>query len=142
MTLVVEPTPDFGDRLRAAAREAERETGRAEATSDEVTSSLTKRLVRAIVGFFLVALGIAALPLPGPGWLIVIIGLTLLPYAWAERTVRLIRRKIPGVPEDGHIPMSSWVIMGVLVITASVVSFLWGDDIVSWTKDNWNRRFA
>ena len=134
--------PDFGDRLRAAAREAERETGREETTSDEVTSSLTIRMVRTIAGFFFVTLGIAALPLPGPGWLIVIIGLSLLPYAWAERTVRLIRRRIPGVPEDGRIPTASWVIMGVLVIAASVISFLWGDDIVSWTKDTWNHLFA
>ena len=137
------PAPDSADdepflqRLREAAYEAERETGRREATPEEVERSLVRRMLRAIAGFFVIAIGIAALPLPGPGWVIIIVGLSLLPFAWAERTIRLIRRKIPGVPEDGRIPTHMWVIMGALVVGATMISILWGSDIAGWASDTW-----
>ena len=42
----------------------------------------------------LIGVGLAGLLLPGPGWVMIIFGLSLLPFAWAERTVLLIRRKV------------------------------------------------
>ena len=98
------------DRLGAAAVEAEFRTGRREETVEEAERSVVLRLLRAIAGFFIIGIGIAALPLPGPGWLLIIIGLSLLPFAWAERTILLIRRKI---------------------------SFLYGDDISRWVASLW-----
>ena len=128
----------FGERLRAAAREAEVLTGRHEETEAEISRSLALRMVRTVGGFLLVGLGIVALPLPGPGWLIIIIGLSLLPYTWAERTVRLIRRRIPGIPEEGSIGLRQWVVMGALVAAAVTGSLLWGDDVSQWASDTWS----
>ena len=130
------PHEPFRQRLREAAEEAERQTGVREETEEEVRHSLRLRLIRTVVGFVVIALGIAALPLPGPGWLIIIVGLNLLPFAWAERTIRLIRRKVPGVPEQGNVPVHTWVIMAVLMAAATTVSVIWGDDIGSWVRND------
>lgn len=125
------------DRLGAAAVEAEFRTGRREETVEEAERGVVLRLLRAIAGFFIIGVGIAALALPGPGWLLIIIGLSLLPFAWAERTILLIRRKIPGVPEEGSIPLHTWLIMGALLITFTTISFLYGDDISRWIAGLW-----
>jgi len=46
-----------------------------------------KRLIRIVVGFTLLILGIAALVLPGPGWLTIALALTILAteFVWARR---------------------------------------------------------
>lgn len=125
------------DRLSAAAIEAEIETGHHEETVEEARRGVIVRLARIIAGFSIMAIGIAALPLPGPGWLIIIFGLTLLPFAWAERTVLLIRQKIPGVPAEGTIPLRTWIIMGVLLVVFTTGSILFGDDISQWLAGLW-----
>jgi len=129
-----EPEESFLQRLREAAEEAERQTGRHEETEEEIRRGLTRRMIRAVVGFVVIGLGIAALPLPGPGWLIIIVGLNLLPFSWAERTVRLIRRKVPGVPEEGRVPVHTWIVMAVLTVSVVTVSLLWGDDLREWAR--------
>ena len=125
------------ERLNAAAIEAELETGRREETMEEARRGVVIRLARIIGGFTVIGLGIAALPLPGPGWLIIIFGLSLLPFAWAERTIRLIRRKIPGVPEDGTIPLRTWIIMGVLLVIFTTLSIRYGHIVTEWLAGLW-----
>ena len=46
-----------------------------------------KRLVRIVVGFTLLVVGIAALVLPGPGWLTIALALAILSteFVWAQR---------------------------------------------------------
>ena len=137
-TIQRQPNEDqesFSRRVREAAIEAERQTGAYELTEIEARRSLTLRMFRTIAGFVVMAIGVAALPLPGPGWLIIIVGLNLLPFAWAERTIRLIRRKVPGVPEDGRVPVHTWLIMGVLTVAFTTVSIVWGDYIGDWVRD-------
>jgi uncharacterized protein (TIGR02611 family) len=129
-----EPQEPFNERLRKAAEEAERLTGREERTEAELRRSLTIRLVRVVAGFVIMALGVVALPLPGPGWLIILVGLNLLPFAWAERTIRLIRRKVPGVPEEGSVPVHTWVVMATLTVAVTTVSLLWGDELGDWVR--------
>jgi uncharacterized protein (TIGR02611 family) len=129
-----EPNETFRERLRDAAEEAERQTGRLERTDEEVDRSLTIRFVRIVVGFVVMALGVVALPLPGPGWLIILVGLNLLPFAWAERTIRLIRRKVPGVPEEGSVPVHTWIVMATLTVAVTTVSLVWGDEIGHWVR--------
>lgn len=133
-----DPDENLRHRIVDAALEAERQTGPPEGTEEEVRRNVIARLARAGVGFALVLVGIVLLPLPGPGWLLIILGLSLLPYSWAERTVRLIRRKIPGVPEDGVIPVHTWIIIVVLVAGAVAVSLVWGDNIGAWASDRWH----
>ena len=49
-----------------------------------------------IVGRLIVAFGIVAIPLPGPGWLIVIAGLFVLAteFLWAERLLEFTRQHV------------------------------------------------
>lgn len=132
-----EPHESWVERLNAAAIEAELETGRREETMEEARRGVIIRLARIIGGFTVIGIGVAALPLPGPGWLIIIFGLSLLPFAWAERTIRLIRRKIPGVPEDGTIPMRTWIIMGVLLVIFTTLSIRYGYIVTEWLAGLW-----
>ena len=58
--------------------------------------ALAYRLVVGIVGGLIVVLGLALVPLPGPGWLIVFLGLGILAteFAWAERLLDFGRRTL------------------------------------------------
>lgn len=49
-----------------------------------------------IVGFVILIGGVAAIPLPGPGWLIVIGGLFVLAteFTWAERLLEFTKRHV------------------------------------------------
>lgn len=132
-----EPHHEWADRLSAAAIEAERETGRYEETVEEARRGVLIRMARIVGGFTVIGIGLAGLALPGPGWLIIIFGLSLLPFAWAERTIRLIRRKIPGVPEDGTIPLRTWIIMGVLLVVFFTLSVLYGHYVTEWIAGLW-----
>lgn len=120
-----------------AALEAETSTGAAERTEAEARRHLLGRLARTAGGFALVGVGLAGLVLPGPGWLLVLLGLGLLPYAWAQRTIRAIRRRVPGIPEDGRIPTSTWVGMGAVVALASALTVLFGAEISIWLAGLW-----
>ena len=126
---------DASRELLAAATQAEYQTGAEEQNESEAHRHVGIRIARMIGGFILVGVGIAAIPLPGPGWLLIILGLSLLPFAWAERTVRVIRRRVPGVPEDGRIPPLTWVVMGALIVGVSAVSVLFGAEITKWVVD-------
>jgi uncharacterized protein (TIGR02611 family) len=54
-----------------------------------------KRIAVTIAGFAVLLAGIALLVLPGPGWLLIFIGLTILAteYVWAERLLKAAKRK-------------------------------------------------
>ena len=54
-----------------------------------------------------------------------------------ERTVLLIRQKIPGVPDEGSIPLRTWIIMGVLLVVFTGGSIVFGDDISRWLAGLW-----
>ncbi|GAA3239760.1 TIGR02611 family protein [Pseudonocardia petroleophila] len=55
----------------------------------------TYRVGVGVVGTIVLALGIIAIPYPGPGWLIVFAGLAILAseFAWAKRVLRYARGK-------------------------------------------------
>jgi uncharacterized protein (TIGR02611 family) len=52
------------------------------------------RLVVTVLGVAVLGIGIVLLPLPGPGWLIIFGGLSILAseYAWAARLLAFVRR--------------------------------------------------
>jgi len=122
----------WADVVRDAAIEAELETAGHPETLDEARHNVAVRLARILGGFALIVVGIIALPLPIPGWLIILVGLELLPYVWAERTIRRIRRHAPGVPEEGRIPARTWAVMGVLILAVSTAGILFGADVREW----------
>lgn len=55
----------------------------------------TKRVIVAIAGTVVLAIGIVAIPYPGPGWLIVFAGLALLAteFEWAQRLLHKARHE-------------------------------------------------
>jgi hypothetical protein len=130
-------THEVAERIVDAAIEAEYETGDREETEEQARRGVLIRLARIIGGFVIIGMGIAALVFPGPGWLLIIVGLSLLPFAWAERTIRLIRKKIPGVPEEGRIPTSSLIVMGMLLVGTLAISLLFGTEITNWISGLW-----
>ncbi len=60
------------------------------------TVHLTYRLGVGIVGALIVVVGLITIPLPGPGWLTVILGLIVLSteFSWAERLLHFTRRHV------------------------------------------------
>jgi uncharacterized protein (TIGR02611 family) len=94
------------------------------------------RIVRAAValaGFVVVLAGLAMIPLPGPGLLIVAAGLAILAleFAWAER---LLERTIEQVDAAGdkvkRASRAQQVILGLLVVLALAavvtLAYAWG----------------
>ncbi len=58
------------------------------------TLKQARRLIVAVVGFTILAIGVAMLLLPGPGMLIIALGLAILAaeFVWARRLLRRIKR--------------------------------------------------
>ena len=55
-----------------------------------------RRIALTIAGFLVVLIGLILIPLPGPGWLIVFLGLGILAreYVWAERLLNTAKQKV------------------------------------------------
>ncbi len=111
--------------VREAAIQAEFDTGVREETIAEARSSITRRLARMTAGFIVVIVGIIMMPLPGPGLVIVAAGLAILArdFAWAERTLANVERRIPK-NAAGKIPRATWIFMGVAA-TLSIAGSIW-----------------
>jgi len=114
------------ERLTEAAIEAELETGEREPTYERARAHVAVRVGRMTVGTLVLVAGLVMLVLPGPGWLAIAAGLAVLArdVAWADRALRYVRRKVPGVPEDGRVPRSAIVTM-VVVGAAFTAASLW-----------------
>ena len=102
-----------------------------------------RRIALEGLGWLLVVVGIAAIPLPGPGFLILAGGLVLLSqqYEWAERRVEPIKREAmrgaaSSVETWPRIILSSTVI--ALIAAAGVLWFV-GPDVPEWwpLADRW-----
>ena len=80
------------------------------------------RLGVGLVGSLIVAVGLTTIPLPGPGWFIVIAGLFVLAteFTWAERLLEFTRRHVTRWTEwvTGQ-PV--WVRLLIVLATAAFV---------------------
>jgi uncharacterized protein (TIGR02611 family) len=79
-----------------------------------------------IIGFGLVAAGIAMLVLPGPGWATIILGLIVLAseYAWARRLMDPVKRwarKAADAALDPRVRRRNLIIAGLLVVVVAGV---------------------
>ncbi len=108
------------ERLEEAAVRAEFETGEREDSEAEARAHIAVRIARMTFGSFLVILGIILMPLPGPGGVIVAAGLVVLSkdVAWADRALRWMRKRTPGIPEDGKVPASTIVVSVMMMVAA------------------------
>ena len=61
-----------------------------------------RRLFRIIAGFTLLLIGFVMLFTPGPGWVVILLGLTLLAaeFVWARRLMDRLRRQGTRVKES------------------------------------------
>ena len=115
------------ERYERAALRAEYETGRHEPTEQAARTSIIIRLARMGLGSLVLLAGIVMLVFPGPGWLAIAAGLAILArdVAWADRLLRYVRRRIPGVPEDGSIPRSALVTAAAMAAAGIAASLWW-----------------
>ncbi len=124
---MTEDDDDLIHRIEDAAIEAEFETGVHEDTVEEAKAHILIRIARMSLAMAVIAVGVVLLPLPGPGWLVIAGGLTLLArdVAWADRLLFMVRRKIPGIPDDGKIPHSTIATMLTLAAAATAFALWW-----------------
>ena len=113
------------NRFEEAAIEAEFETGYREETREEARRGVITRLLRMTAGTLVTIIGVIMMPLPGPGLLIVAVGLGILSrdVAWADRLLQIVRRRLPS-DSDGRLPRSSIITMIVLAL-AGIAFSLW-----------------
>lgn len=112
------------DRLRDAAIDAELRTGERESTEEKARAHVVIRIVRMAAGSVLLLAGATMLALPGPGWLVIALGLGILSkdVAWAERTLDRVRRRLPS-DADGRISPGTLygsIALAVVVMAASM----------------------
>lgn len=85
------------------------------------------RVAVGVVGFVVLAVGIAAIPYPGPGWAIVFLGLAILAseFYWAHRTLAYTRRRYDRAMS--WLRRQSWWVQaaGAMFTAAVVVLTLW-----------------
>lgn len=83
-----------------------------------------------IVGWLLVLLGVAALVLPGPGLLLLLLGLVVLSqeYDWAERRVDPVKEKAFDVARQGVSTVPRIILSALGACAVVAVGVAWGMD--------------
>ena len=111
------------NRFEEAAIEAELETGYREETREKARRGVVTRIFRIAAGSLIIVLGVILIPLPGPGLLVVAIGLGVLSrdVAWADRLLQIARRRLPS-DGDGRLPRSRIATMVVLALAGIALS--------------------
>ena len=104
------------DALERAAIEAELETGRREETEQEAKRHILIRIGRIIAGSLVCLAGLAMIVLPGPGFVVLAIGLAILAQdvPFARRLLDKVRARIPSDAEGN---ISKPVLFGGLAVT-------------------------
>ena len=92
------------------------------------TAHLVYRIFVGILGFAVIVVGIALLPLPGPGWVIIFVGLGVWAseFGWAARLLAWTRRQVRAW--TAWLGRQSVVVRGLagLGVAAIVVACLYG----------------
>lgn len=90
----------------------------------------------AALGWVLTIVGIVLFPLPGPGLLLMVIGLALLAerYAWAARGVARLRDRAVHEARRGVATgwRTFWSVLGSLALAASGLLWVWAPAEPSW----------
>ena len=113
------------------------------------TVRTARRVVIAIVGATIIAVGIAMLVLPGPGIVVIGAGLAFLSieFAFAQRWLRTLRKRSAQAADQAGIPprMRRVIIIGGIVL-GGVMMLVPGCVVVVHTADGWevlrNNRFS
>jgi len=93
------------------------------------------RVAVGVLGFVVLAIGIAAIPYPGPGWAIVFVGLAILAseFYWAHRTLVYTRRRYNSAMT--WLRRQSWWVqaLGAVFTAGVVVLTLWLLGALAWS---------
>lgn len=112
--------------FRAAVLEAERTSGDRERTTQQAQRSVLGRLAIIVVGTIVTLGGIALMPLPGPGIVVVLAGLGILAteVSWAERALAYAKRRSK---VDALTAQAPWLKPASVVVTiiGTTVSLLY-----------------
>ncbi|MCX7619851.1 MAG: hypothetical protein N2037_03275, partial [Acidimicrobiales bacterium] len=134
--IVDERDPEIGETAERAAQrfeqivehalEVELSSGRREQTVEEAKRHILVRIGIIVVGTVVLLAGLAMLPLPGPGMLVVALGLGLLALEvpFAARLLDRIKDRLPQ-DEQGKLPRSTIVMMVVMGVIATAASIAW-----------------
>ena len=102
-----------------------------------------KRIVLEVVGWLLVVVGLAAIPLPGPGLLILFGGLVLLSqqYEWAEKRVEPVKQRAVKAARESVETVPRIIIstlLGLALIGCGVL-WIWHPPAPGWwpIDDQW-----
>jgi uncharacterized protein (TIGR02611 family) len=90
-------------------------------------SHLIYRLVVGVLGLVIVVIGLIMVPFPGPGWLVVFLGIALWSseFEWAQRLLRLARHTLH-TWDQWLRPQPGWVKgLAFLVTVAAVAAVFW-----------------
>jgi uncharacterized protein (TIGR02611 family) len=95
------------------------------------------RIAVAVIGLAVFAVGILAIPYPGPGWAIVFVGLAILAteFDWARRLLAYTRKRYDKVMAWFRL-QGLWVqAMGAALTGAIVLATLWLLGAVGWSAE-------
>ena len=133
-----------GDKdFKDAAILAEFEVDHDDSDPDKAWHRAMLRLGRICLGFILIVAGIIMLVIPGPGVVAILAGFTVWSkdFAFANKMVRFIRRKAPGIDEEGAIPKRTVVITGLFLLAGALGSIWWfgfgGEDWWESAQPGW-----
>lgn len=112
--------------LYELAIETEFEVDAVEETRDEARQHLLVRIARVGLGAVVLVLGLVALVMPGPGLLLIAIGLGLLSrdVPFARRLLHKVRRRLPE-DENGNVPVGLIVASSTVTVLAIGASVWW-----------------
>jgi hypothetical protein len=121
--VVRERVHELEHELEEAAIEAELETGRREISVEQAQRHVAWRMVRVSIGIVITAFGILLLALPGPGLIVVALGLGVLAQdvPFARRLLDRVQDRIPR-DDDGNIPLGPKIALVGSVVIAVVLS--------------------
>ncbi len=120
------PKVETSDRWIEAGIAAEQSTGEREETVAQARARVALRLLRVGAGSSLLGLGVLMLVLPGPGWLVIGLGLAVLArdVAWAERALERVRSRLPA-DADGKVSRAGIATAIVVALAAVAISIAW-----------------
>jgi uncharacterized protein (TIGR02611 family) len=101
------------------------------------------RLVVGVVGGAIVVGGLAFVPLPGPGWLIVFVGLAVLAteFVWADRLEKFARNQVKSWTQWlGRQSIAVQILVGLLtcIFVVLVIYALFAvTGVPGWVPDSW-----
>ncbi len=101
---------------------------------DRPIAELSYRVAVAVVGLAVLAVGILAIPYPGPGWAIVFVGLGILAteFSWAQRLLKWVKVRYDKVMAWFK-RQGLWVQIAGFVFTMGVVmATLWLVGALGW----------